>query len=101
MLKLRTKFLLFAMAVFGIGIGVLSGIADGAYSAMCLFVLPVLVALAAASIISDFSSPNKMKTNSAAWERPRLAETPALNIPSTAWTKPVFRRLVKSGPANE
>ena len=54
MLKLRTKLLLFAIAVFGVGIGLLSSLADGAYSAICLFVLPVLVALAGASIISDF-----------------------------------------------
>ncbi len=53
MLKLRTKLLLLAIAVFGIGIGVLSGLADGAYSAICLFVLPLFVALAALSIIAD------------------------------------------------
>ncbi|HET6669789.1 MAG TPA: hypothetical protein VFH15_06115 [Pyrinomonadaceae bacterium] len=62
MLKLRTKLLLFAIAVFGVGIGLLSGLADGAYSAICLFVLPVLVALAGASIISDFNSDNVVKT---------------------------------------
>ena len=55
MLKLRTKLLLFGIAVFGVGIGLLSGLADGAYSAICLFLLPVLVALAGASIISDFN----------------------------------------------
>lgn len=61
MLKPRTKLLLFAIAVFGVGIGLLSGLADGAYSAICLFVLPVLVALAGASIISDFNSDNVLK----------------------------------------
>lgn len=64
MLKLRTKLLLFAIAVSGIGIGVLAGMADGAYSAICLFVLPLFVALAAASIISDFSSPIAVKSKS-------------------------------------
>ena len=62
MLKLRTKLLLFAIAVFGVGIGLLSGLADGAYSAICLFMLPVLVALAGASIISDFNRDNVLKT---------------------------------------
>ena len=45
------------MFVTGIGIGVLSGKADGAYAAICLFLLPVLVALAGASIITDFGQP--------------------------------------------
>lgn len=94
MLKLRTKLLLLAIAVFGVGIGALAGIADGAYSAICLFFLPVLVALAAASIISDFNSPNAVKANSATWERPRFTETPAaLDLPATAWTKPVLHEV--------
>lgn len=94
MLKLRTKLLLLAIAGFGIGIGVLAGIDDGAYSAICLFVLPVLVALAAASIVSDFNSPNAVKPNSATWERPRFTETPAaLDIPTTAWTKTVLHEV--------
>jgi len=62
MLKLRTKLLLLAITVFGIGIGLLSGLADGAYSAICLFVLPLFVALAALSIIADFNSPHVVKT---------------------------------------
>ena len=57
MLRLRTKLSLLAIGIFGLGIGALSGIADGAYSAVCLFVLPILVALAGAAIISDFNSP--------------------------------------------
>jgi hypothetical protein len=61
MLKVRTKLLLFAMVVSGIGIGVLSGFADGAYSAICLFIMPLLVALAAASIIADFNSTTVTK----------------------------------------
>jgi len=66
MLKLKTKLLLLAIAVFGIGIGALAGIADGAYSAICLFVLPLLVALAGASILSDFNSSNAAKANASA-----------------------------------
>jgi hypothetical protein len=57
MLTLKSKLLLFFIAVFGVGIGVLSGLADGAYSAVCLFVLPLLVAVAGMSIISDLSKP--------------------------------------------
>lgn len=66
MLKLRTKLLLFAIAVFGVGIGLLSSLADGAYSAICLFVLPVLVALAGASIISDFNREPVAQTETVA-----------------------------------
>jgi len=61
MLKLRTKLLLLSIGIFGIGIGVLSGLADGAYSAVCLFILPTLVALAGASIIYDFNNPPAVK----------------------------------------
>lgn len=94
MLKLRTKLLLFAIAVFGIGIGVLSGIADGAYSAICLFMLPLLVALAAASIISDFNSPHTVQTNAATEEQSTVAETPAtFDIPATAWTRPGLQEV--------
>ena len=57
MLTVKSKLLLCFIAAFGIGIGVLSGLADGAYSAVCLFVLPLLVAVAGVSIISDMSKP--------------------------------------------
>ena len=57
MLTLKSKLLLFFIALFGVGIGVLSAFADGAYSAVCLFVLPLLVAVAGVSIISDLSKP--------------------------------------------
>jgi hypothetical protein len=57
MLTVKSKLLLFFIAAFGVGIGVLSGLADGAYSAVCLFVLPLLVAVAGISIISDLSKP--------------------------------------------
>jgi len=57
MLTAKSKVLLFFIATFGIGIGVLSGLADGAYSSVCLFVLPLLVAVAGVSIISDLSKP--------------------------------------------
>lgn len=57
MLTAKSKLLLFFVATFGIGIGLLSGLADGAYSSVCLFVLPLLVAGSAISIISDLSKP--------------------------------------------
>jgi hypothetical protein len=41
MLTAKSKLLLFFIAAFGIGIGVLSGLADGAYSAVCLFCFAV------------------------------------------------------------
>lgn len=69
MLKLRTKLLLFLIAVFGVGIGVLSGIADGAYSALCLLVLPVLVALVGASILADLNAASEVETLTAAKEK--------------------------------
>ncbi|MGH9882343.1 MAG: hypothetical protein ACRD6N_12980 [Pyrinomonadaceae bacterium] len=58
MLRNRTKLLLVFMVLFGIGIAVLSSLADGLYSAICLFLLPLLVASAGASIIADFSQTN-------------------------------------------
>lgn len=57
MLKVRTKLLLVTIFLLGIGIGVLSGWSDGMYSAICLFFLPIFVALAGAAIIADFGSP--------------------------------------------
>ena len=44
------------MIAAGLGIGVLSEWTDGFYSAICLFVLPIIVALAGASIIDDFTA---------------------------------------------
>lgn len=69
MLKLRTKLLLLLIAIFGVGIGVLSGIADGAYSALCLLVLPVLVALEGASILADFNAASDVERVTAAKEK--------------------------------
>lgn len=57
MLRFRTKLLLLSIFVFGIGIGLLSGFADGAYSAICLFALPIVVALTGASVIADLGKP--------------------------------------------
>ena len=62
MLRFRTKLLLLAMAVFGLGIGILSPLADGAYSAVCLFALPIVVALGGASVVADISNPPALKT---------------------------------------
>jgi hypothetical protein len=93
MLKLRTKLLLLGIAAFGVGIGLLSGLADGAYSAICLFVLPVLVALAGASIISDFNSEGVTKTETTAVApaaRPNES-LPARNAHATAYTRAAFR----------
>lgn len=65
MLKMRTKFLLMIMFMVGLGIGVLSGWSDGYYSAICLFFLPILVALAGASIIADFSGTGTVERQTA------------------------------------
>ena len=62
MLKFHTKLLLVLMFAFGVGIGILSGLDDGLYSAACLFVLPLLVALAGASIIFDLSQEQRKQT---------------------------------------
>lgn len=64
MLTFRTKLLLPLMVAFGLGIGILSGLSDGLYSGACLFALPMLVALAGASIIADFSQERPRKTES-------------------------------------
>jgi len=50
------------MFASGLGIGILSGLSDGLYSAACLFVLPILVALGGASIIKDLSQELPRKT---------------------------------------
>lgn len=46
MLRIRTKLLLVSMLLFGVGTGAFSSLADGLYSSICLFLLPLLVALA-------------------------------------------------------
>src|SRR4030095_245555 len=96
MLKIRTKLLLSAIATFGVGIGVLSSFADGAYSAICLFVLPVFVALAAAAIVSDFNSPTAECRESSMMRKARPEETSArVVIPVSRWTQraaPVLTR---------
>ena len=71
MLRFRTKVLLLSIFVFGTGIGLLSGLADGAYSAICLFVLPIVVALTGASVIADFGNPAVVTIKPV----PALAET--------------------------
>ncbi len=70
MLRFRTKLLLLSIAVFGPAIGILSAFADGAYSAVSLFALPIVVALAAASVVADFSSPPVLQTKPAAARNP-------------------------------
>jgi hypothetical protein len=92
MLKLRTKLLLLGIAVFGVGIGLLSGLADGAYSAICLFVLPVLVALAGASIISDFNRESVVKTETIVKPVARPTEASAVRkAPATGYPHAAFR----------
>lgn len=59
MLRTRTKLSLAFIMLFGVGIGVFSSFSDGLYSAVCLFFLPLLVALTFASIIGDFGQTNK------------------------------------------
>ena len=87
MLRFRTKLLLFVTAIFGIGIGVLSGFSDGAYSAVCLFMLPLLVALAGVSILADFGRPTaQLQATEAAV--PTKASEPASAF---AWRRPVVR----------
>lgn len=94
MLKLRTKLLLLAIAVFGVGIGVLSPFTDGAYSALCLFVLPLFVALAALSIIADFNAPQVVKTSVTTSERASSTASPKpFEIPATVWTKPALQEV--------
>ena len=91
MLKLRTKLLLFAIAVFGVGIGLLSSLADGAYSAVCLFMLPILVALAGASIISDLNSENLTKTETVVAPPVRSTESSSGRNAAAAYPRAAFR----------
>lgn len=73
MLRFRTKLLLLSIAVFGPAIGILSAFADGAYSAACLFALPIVVALASASVVVDFSSPPVLEPRPAPVRNPGFA----------------------------
>jgi hypothetical protein len=79
-LTFRTKLLLVLMIGLGLGIGILSGLHDGLYSAACLFVLPMLVVLAGASIIADLSQEHARKTESPQTER----HQPNVNWPRAA-----------------
>jgi hypothetical protein len=65
----RTKLLLALMVGLGLGIGILSGLHDGLYSAACLFVLPMLVTLAGATIIADLSQEQPGNTEATQTER--------------------------------
>jgi hypothetical protein len=85
--QVKNQTLAVAIGIFGIGIGVLSSFADGAYSALCLFLLPVLVALAGASIVSDFNTPNEVKKE-VLKSKPRVSESrPLLDITAARWQK--------------
>lgn len=55
MLTLKSKTLLFLLAACGLGIGVLSPLSDGLYSAMLLFCFPFVVAFVTLAIISDLN----------------------------------------------
>lgn len=68
-LTFRTKLMLVLMIGLGLGIGILSGLDDGLYSAACLFVLPILVVLAGASIIADLSQEQPGNAEAAQTER--------------------------------
>jgi len=84
MLRFRTKLSLLVTMVLGIGIGVLSGFAEGAYSAICLLMLPLLVALTGASIVADFSGT---AAQTGVEEKAVVAKTSALGS-STSWRRP-------------
>jgi ABC-type phosphate/phosphonate transport system permease subunit len=80
MLTFRTKLLLALTGAFGLGIGILSSFSDGFYSAACLLALPILVALAGASIIGDFSQERPMENAAAPAEK----KQPDVNWPRAA-----------------
>lgn len=52
MITLRTKALLWSVAVCGLGIGILAPISEGLYSAVLLFLFPFLAAFMALSNLS-------------------------------------------------
>jgi len=81
MLRFRTKLLLLSIAVFGPAIGILSGFADGAYSAVCLFALPIVVALAGASVVVDFSNPPVLHDKARGRPQPRVRRTTSATYP--------------------
>ena len=74
MLRIRTKCLLVLMVLSGVGIGLFSRFDDGIYSAICLFLLPIWVALLAASIISDLSQPEGIKTAAVTKKPPKTQD---------------------------
>jgi ribose/xylose/arabinose/galactoside ABC-type transport system permease subunit len=68
-LTFRTKLLLTLIIALGLGIGILSGLHDGLYSAACLFVLPIVVTLAGGSIFADLGKEQERRTESLQTER--------------------------------
>jgi hypothetical protein len=82
MLRTRTKLSLALIVLLGVGIGVFSSFSDGLYSAVCLFFLPLLVALAFASIIADFGQTNK--ATKPVTSRVRASSHHRFDLPHTA-----------------
>ena len=82
-MRLRTIALLALTALCGIGLGALSFFSDGAYTALCLFAFPVLVALMYLLVVIDIVHPPqaapKARREAA---REKLSATP--NIAVTA-----------------
>lgn len=60
-MKVRTKLLFAIMIALGAGIGILSGLNDGLYSAACLFALPIVVTLTGACILADLGREEPRK----------------------------------------
>jgi hypothetical protein len=69
MITLRTKALLFLLAICGLGIGVLSPLSDGLYSAVLLFCFPFLVSLTALAIGIDLNKTPAAQTELRVSER--------------------------------
>jgi uncharacterized membrane protein YfcA len=64
MITWRTRLLLLATAACGVGIGILAPWSDGLYSAMLLFMFPLLVAVAAVAVGTDLNKTS-VKTEEA------------------------------------
>jgi hypothetical protein len=72
------------MFLVGLSIGVLSGWSDGYYSAISLFFLPILVALAGASIIADFTATGTVEQRSVTeFKRESVAKRGAVSMSQT------------------
>jgi hypothetical protein len=72
----KSKLLMLLALVCGVGIGILSPLQDGMYSAMMLFLFPIVFALMAVAIGMDFKKESTVKRQVASRVKSRARRMP-------------------------